>query len=95
MKNETGKFIVSKSQYANLIRHFNTVEDFKNKFNKLTYYDAFSTEASEYKRLKVSEHEYKFRVSVQKGLYGTEAKITKDFQSILDYIQKQLKVTAK
>ena len=30
MKNEAGKVIVSKSQYANLIRHFRTVEDFKN-----------------------------------------------------------------
>ena len=58
-------------------------------------YDSSFTEASEYKRLKVAEHEYKFRVSVQKELHGTEAKITKDFQSILDYIQKQLKVTAK
>ena len=47
MKNEAGKVIVSKSQYANLIRHFRTVEDFKNKFNQLTYYDALSTEASE------------------------------------------------
>lgn len=95
MKNETGKVIVSKSRYANLIRHFRTVDDFKNKFNQLTYYDTLSTEASEYKRLKVAEHEYKFRVSVQKELHGTEAKITKDYQSILDYIQKQLKVTAK
>ena len=95
MKNEAGKVIVSKSQYANLIRHFRTVEDFKNKFNQLNYYDALSTEASEYKRLKVAEHEYKFRVAIQKGLHGAEAEITKDFQSVLDYIQEQLKLIVK
>ena len=95
MKNETGKVIVSKSRYANLIRHFRTVDDFKNKFNQLTYYDTLSTEASEYKRLKVAEHEYKSRVSVQKGVSGAEAEITKDFQSVLDYIQEQLETVAK
>lgn len=95
MKSETGKVIVSKSRYANLIRHFRTVEDFKNKFNHLTYYDTLSTEASEYKRLKVAEREYKFRVSVQKSVSGAEAEITKGFQSVLDYIQEQLETVAK
>lgn len=95
MKNETGKIIVNKSQYANLIRHFRTVEDFKNKFNQVTYYDTLFTEASEYKRLKVAEHEYKFRVSVQKSVNGAEAEITKNFQSVLDYIQKQFETIVK
>lgn len=91
MKNEAEKVILSKSQYANLIRHARTVEAFKDEFNRITYYDMPTTEASERKRLRVAEHEYKFRVSMQKELHGTEAEITKDFQSVLDYIQEQLK----
>ncbi len=94
MKNESGKVILSKSQYANLIRYARTVEEFKNEFNRITYYDTLTREASERKRLRVAEHEYKFRVSVQTELHGTEAEITKDFQAVLDYIQEQLQTVA-
>lgn len=94
MKNEAGKVILSKSQYANLIRHARSVEEFKNEFNRITYYSTLTTEASERKRLRVAEHEYKFRVSIQKEIHGTEAEITKDFQAVLDYIQEQLQTVA-
>lgn len=86
MKNENGKLIVSKSHFGNMIRNCHSVEEFKESFERLTYYSSENRESTLRQRLKIAEKEYNFKVSVKEDL---ETENTTD-KEILDYVRSEL-----
>lgn len=86
MKNENGKLIVSKSHFGNMIRNCHSVEEFKERFNGITYYSSENRESTVRQRLKIAEKEYNFKVSVKEDL---ETENTTD-KEILDYVRSEL-----
>ncbi|MCR4258731.1 hypothetical protein VMHJH2_09385 [Streptococcus uberis] len=86
MKNENGKLIVSKSHFGNMIRNCHSVEEFKESFERLTYYSSENRESTLRQRLKIAEKEYNFKVSVKEDL---ETENTTD-KEILDYVRNEL-----
>lgn len=92
MKNEDGKLVVSKAHFGNMIRNCQSVEDFKESFERLTYYSSENRESTLRQRLKIAEKEYKLTYNVQKDMDHKGIKAKK----ILDYIQDELsKVDSK
>lgn len=86
MKNENGKLVVSKAHFGNMIRNCQSVEDFKQSFERLTYYSSENRESTVRQRLKIAEKEYNFKAGVKEDL---EIKNTTD-KEILDYVRNEL-----